>query len=94
MLLLCAQNNTVKTTDEVLKQTKRTFFQHLKNKTRFPSESSSLLHIFILSDSDLFETLAVPQQDVLTHQFLDQRVGAPVQLSQEAQAEALHQSQQ
>lgn len=39
--------------------------------------------------SHLFETLAVPHQDVLTHQFLDQRVGASVQLSQETQAETL-----
>lgn len=30
---------------------------------------------------------------MLTHQFLDQRVGAPVQLSQEAQAKALRQSE-
>lgn len=39
--------------------------------------------------SYLFETLGVPHQDVLTHQFLDQRVRTSVQLSQEAQAETL-----
>lgn len=39
--------------------------------------------------SYMFETLGVPHQDVLTHQFLDQRVGTSVQLSQEAQAETL-----
>lgn len=37
----------------------------------------------------MFETLNVPHQDVLTHQFLDQRVGTSVQLSQEAQAKTL-----
>lgn len=42
--------------------------------------------------SYLFETLAVSHQDVLTHQFLNQRVGASVQLSQEAQAETLQPS--
>ena len=39
--------------------------------------------------SYLFETLDVPHQDVLTHQFLDQGVGTSVQLGQEAQAETL-----
>lgn len=42
--------------------------------------------------SYLFETLAVSHQDVLKHQFLNQRVGASVQLSQEAQAETLQPS--
>lgn len=42
--------------------------------------------------SYLFETLGVSHQDVLTHQFLDQRVRASVQLSQEAQAETLQPS--
>lgn len=41
------------------------------------------------TDSYLFETPDVPDEDVLTHQFLDQRVGAPVQLSQEAETETL-----
>lgn len=40
--------------------------------------------------SYLFQTLCVSHQDVLTHQFLDHRVGASVQLSEEAQAEPLH----
>lgn len=42
--------------------------------------------------SYVFETLGVSHQDVLTHQFLDHRVGASVQLSQEAQAETLQPS--
>lgn len=41
------------------------------------------------TNSHLFETLGVPHQDVLTHQFLNQRMRAPVQLSEEAQAETL-----
>lgn len=39
--------------------------------------------------SYLFEKLGVPHQDVLTHQFMDQRVATSAQLSQEAHAETL-----
>lgn len=41
------------------------------------------------SESYLFQTFGVPHQNLLTHQFLDQRVGAPVQLGEEAHTETL-----
>lgn len=45
-------------------------------------------------DSYLFETLCVSCQNVLTHQFLDQRMGASVQLGQEAEAETLQEEEE